>query len=227
MHRGWNPLRSPEGVAPYRVLLGILVVTMVVHPLVSEFALVRLAVQVLITLVYLGSLYAVLDRPRVRVLVGVLVAVGIAMRWWPLVHPVADGFHAGYYLLQSLFLGITALVILERVLRGKRVTTNTLTGAANVYLLFALVWASLFSALEILRPGSFHPQIPSIAEMGAGLYQHFLYFSLVTLSTLGYGDVAPISQAARSLAAVEAVFGQLYLAILLGRLVGLHVGQKD
>jgi hypothetical protein len=227
MDEGRKFLHRDRSTAPYGVLLGLLVVTIVATPIFNEFVVFRATFRILVTLLYVGTMYAVSDRRGVRIVVGLLAVVSLAMGWWAYVVPVTDAFHALKYLVQAVLLAVTAAVILSRVLGGTRVTTNTLSGAVNVYLLTAFFWASLFSALEVLHPGSFTPGLASIAEIGDGLQQHFLYFSLVTMSTLGYGDVAPVSTAARSLATLEAVFGQLYLAILLGRLVGLQISQRD
>ena len=227
MHGGRKFLHRQGSTAPYGVLLGLLVAAVLVLPVISEFLLFRTAFRVLITLLYFGTLYAVSDRRGIQIVVGLLAVVSLTMGWWPHLFDVSDTFHALKYLAQAGLLLVTAVVILSGVLGGTRVTTNTLSGAVNVYLLAALMWASLFCSLEILHPGSFAPEMPPIKDIGDGLQQHFLYFSLVTLSTLGYGDVVPVSHAARALATVEAVFGQLYLAILLGRLVGLHVSQKN
>jgi len=227
MHEGRKFLHRGGSTAPYGVLLGLLVATIIAIPLINEFLVFRAAFRFFVTLLYIGTIYAVSDRRGVRFVVGLLAVVSLVMGWWAHLYTVPHAFHALKYLVQAVLLAVTGAVILSRVLGGTRVTTNTLSGAVNVYLLAAFLWASLFSALEILHPGSFAPDVASIAEIGDGLQQHFLYFSLVTLSTLGYGDVVPVTTAARSLTSLEAMFGQLYLAILLGRLVGLHVSQRD
>jgi hypothetical protein len=93
--------------------------------------------------------------------------------------------------------------------------------------MIGLVWALGYSALEMIQPGSFS----GIQRSGASNAPHFadidqfLYYSLVTLSTLGYGDIAPLSRPARSLSATEAMAGQVYLAVLVARLIGLHIIQ--
>jgi hypothetical protein len=90
-----------------------------------------------------------------------------------------------------------------------------------VYLLIGLTWAALYILIEYVNPGSFidtSTKIPINAP-------RFLFFSYVTLTTTGYGTLLPVSDPARSLALVEAIFGQLYLAILVARLVGLHISK--
>ena len=93
-------------------------------------------------------------------------------------------------------------------------------GAICVYFLIGLIWADVFFILETLQPGSF--QIPP-EQVGQATLD---YFSYVTLTTLGYGDITPISAPARSLSLLEAMMGQLYLAVLIARLVGIHIAQS-
>ncbi len=135
-----------------------------------------------------------------------------------------------YHLLGISFLGFTVVVILASLARQQRVTFNMICAALCVYLLLAVLWAIVYSLLEVLRPGSF---VFGLAEEGETCRMRFgaeqsifpLYYSLVTMTTLGYGDIVPTSPSARMLAAVQAVIGQLYLAVLVARLVGLQISQ--
>ena len=113
--------------------------------------------------------------------------------------------------VRALFLLLVTGVILRHVFRDAAVTPDMILGAVCAYLLIGLAFNQLYSMVEALRPGSF---------VGAvGVQQDGGYFSLVTLSTLGYGDVVPTRALARSLAAVEAVLGQFYIAVIVARLV--------
>lgn len=124
-------------------------------------------------------------------------------------------------LFALVFYIFIAGVIVSHVLGHEEVATDTLFGAACVYLLLGLVWMVAYTLLERVHPGSFHfssvdssSGVPSIFD--------FLYFSIVTLTTLGYGDVAPVTARARSLAMLEAIVGVLFIALLIARLVGLY-----
>jgi hypothetical protein len=116
----------------------------------------------------------------------------------------------------ALVLAFAALVVLRRVLTHELVTSRTISGAVAVYLLLALAFASAASGLELIHAGSF-----TSSSGGPESYGTMQYFSLVTIATLGYGDVLPVSNAARSLATAEAVIGQIYLVTIVARLVGL------
>lgn len=114
--------------------------------------------------------------------------------------------------------------ILADVMRAGRITADKIYGALCVYLLIGFAWGILYAILDQLEPGSF-----SAPEEASGVAEHVArvmrmrYFSLVTLTTVGFGDIVPRSAAARMFATLEAVMGQIYLAVLVARLVGLHI----
>jgi Ion channel len=109
-------------------------------------------------------------------------------------------------------------VLLAQVFRAGPVNSYRVQGAIAVYLLFGAGWAHAYHLTAILHPGSFNA--PS-GNMSTPL--DWTYFSFVTLSTLGYGDITPVHPIARVLAAGEALAGQLYLAVLIARLVAMEV----
>ena len=115
----------------------------------------------------------------------------------------------------------TLYVLVRHVLSREKVTAETLYGAAAVYLLFGVTWALAYTLLEQLQPGSFYFD-PARNIDGAIHFFDFIYGSFVTLTTLGYGEMTPVSSAARSLAIVQSVGGVLYIAFLVGRLVGMY-----
>ncbi|MEZ4483294.1 MAG: potassium channel family protein [Syntrophotaleaceae bacterium] len=122
----------------------------------------------------------------------------------------------------ALFFGYIILVVLAYVLRSQYVTQEVISGALVVYLLLGLLWTFLFTLVEHLNPGSF-----SFANtLGAENRFSFLYYSYVTLTTLGYGDITPLTQMSTALAVLEAIVGQIYLTVLIARLVGLHISHN-
>jgi len=122
----------------------------------------------------------------------------------------------------ALFYGYTVLNILHIVVKSEEVTRETIFAAVVAYLLIALMWAYLYMILEIVIPGSFSVPERSIrAET-----MQFEYFSFVTITTLGYGDIIPLTNKASALALLEALIGQIYLVVLVAWLVGMHVSSK-
>ncbi len=121
-----------------------------------------------------------------------------------------------------LFFIYTTGIMFSHVIKGSKVTIQTFYGAIGVYLLIGLTYTSIYGLLELLSPGSINLKNFE-GEMYPFKVTELIYFSYVTLTTLGYGDIVPVSSYARSLAISEAVIGQLYLTILVARLVGLHI----
>jgi hypothetical protein len=116
------------------------------------------------------------------------------------------------------------------ILRGifvKQASGGAIFGAVCGYLLLGIVWSVLYSALETASPGSFRVPGAEEADLVAGPLDRgtFSYYSFITLATVGYGDVTPITPLAQTLAWMEAITGQLYLAVLVAGLVGFKVAQ--
>jgi hypothetical protein len=125
---------------------------------------------------------------------------------------------------------VTLAAILSHVLSRRRVTGETLSGAICAYLLIGLTGAFLYSVLEVFHPGSLKiaPEPPLDSAPPSNTYPHpgfslLVYYSFVTLATVGYGDIIPVSSPARMLSVLEAIAGQLFLAVLIARLVGMHI----
>jgi hypothetical protein len=136
---------------------------------------------------------------------------------------VSDGF-------SFLALAVVAVSVLRQVLKAKKVSGDVVQGAVCVYILLGVAWAYLFSFVETVHPGSF--QLPalgttSVVPVAIEARQRFIYYSFVTLTTVGYGDITPVASLAQRLTVLEAMFGQLYLSILIARLVGLHIAQSN
>jgi voltage-gated potassium channel len=132
------------------------------------------------------------------------------------------------YCLTIAVLGYTIAVILRFLFVPQRVNTNLICGSLCAYLLLGILWANIFSLIDLVEPGSFRFTMSAdtekpVMQFDGGEATLAIYYSFVTLTTLGYGDIIPQSAPARLLAALEALMGQIYLAVLVARLVGLHV----
>ena len=130
-----------------------------------------------------------------------------------------------------LFIGYIIYKLLMLIFTSQRVTADTIFASLCAYLLLATLWTYSYSLLEMFDPGAFKYSLiddpeKRIMRLGAEPAGIESYYSLVTMTTLGYGDIIPVTSAARSLATLQAVVGQLYLAVLVARLVGLHVADS-
>ena len=115
---------------------------------------------------------------------------------------------------------LLAAMVGFRVFAPGRITTDRIMGAVALYLLFGVVWGNAYEIVALADPAAFN----AAPDPGRGIERWF-YFSFVTLTTVGYGDVTPVSRAARVLAIGEALVGQLYPAIILARLVTLQTSE--
>lgn len=123
------------------------------------------------------------------------------------------------------------MIILISLFRAREVNINIIFAAISLYFLIGLEWGYLFAIVELNHAGSLMTSVLaiqadlSLTDIDANLL-NYIYFSLVTLTTLGYGDIIPVSGLARSLAGIEAVMGQMYLTVLVARLVGVYISEK-
>lgn len=127
----------------------------------------------------------------------------------------------------AAFLAFVTVVILRSVLAAGRVTADKIAGAISVYLLLGLVWSLLFGVVHSLDPSAFSPANADAHTHTPADEYRLVFFSFVTLTTLGYGDITPLTPIAQTLSWMEAVVGQLYLAVLVARLVGLHIAARE
>ena len=133
-------------------------------------------------------------------------------------------FHYTAILAVMGFLLVTITFTLRQVVVGTEINANRLVGAICVYLMLGVIWAFAYSLVELAAPGSFGGVA---AGQDAGWDSEWLYFSFVTLTTLGYGDILPLSAIARALAYMEAVTGQFYVAILVAGLVSAYISDRQ
>lgn len=130
--------------------------------------------------------------------------------------------------LDSLQLGLSAIFLIQmlfmiwiHIKKENEVTLDLIMAAASAYILLGLVWAYAYYLLEIFHPHSFKAS----ENVGDDIW-NFYYYSFVTLNTVGYGDIVANTKSARALSILEATTGQLYLAIMISRLVGLYASQS-
>ena len=131
------------------------------------------------------------------------------------------GFDRFYLLLLLSFFISTAFKTAKQVLFTGKIDGNKILGAICLYLLLGLIWAVLYTLLQLELPGSF--QTMQQNEQWFMLFPDFVYFSFVTMTTLGFGDISPSLPVARFLVYLEAIIGQFYLAILVASLVGSRI----
>jgi hypothetical protein len=188
-------------------------------PFVEEVKGGDIIVSILLSLVLLCAVLAVADRKRVLVIAIALAIPAIAGRW--ISHFRPDLVPPPVFLTAGLVLiAFVVANLLRFVLRAPSVNVEVLCASISAYLMLGLLWTVAYWLVDQLTPGAFAFN----ANVGRQSIRGFnaFYFSFVTLSTVGYGDITPVSKVARMLAAMEAMTGLLYVAVLIARLVSLY-----
>lgn len=122
-----------------------------------------------------------------------------------------------------MFYLFTTGIAFRALLTGERIDLNMLMGSICVYILVGISWSILYFFETVIHSGAFN----GISDLSTKQrFMDLLYYSFVTLSTLGYGDVTPLTPVARTLAYLEALFGQFYIAILVASFVGMHISRS-
>lgn len=125
--------------------------------------------------------------------------------------------------LFAAFLSFLAMIIVRDVLRAEAITWDKIQGAVCAYLLIGVAWGLVYAWIGIRDPQAFHGAVQSAADSPG---DPMIYYSFVTLTTLGYGDITPLSRPARTLSWLEAAFGQIYLIVLVARLVSMQLSRS-
>ncbi len=213
----------------FTVLLLTIMLLLVSQPLFAGHDYAQNIATATISLVLLAALYSVRSARFLFAIALILFVPSFGSRV-ALLFTSSRAMEALGAITSCAFLAVTVISLVSRLFIVTSVTLDTISAAICAYLLAAIAFAYAFAVVELQNPGSFSAvlfQRPSsnIAPLMASLH-NFIYYSFVCLTTTGFGDIAPISGGARSLSVMESVFGQLYVAILIARLVSLEVAQS-
>ncbi len=208
--------RAPRSAGLLLTLLALIVIAPNI-----QFGISWLVVELMFDLILLSGVYSV-GPGRHRWPFLVLTIVTLGARWSELVL----GFGGPYLTAEALtaiWLCYAISIVVAHLFQTRDVSLDTISGAVVTYLLAAVAFGTLFQIIEMKAPGSFAGLPDDMGHDRRDLSSTMLYFSLVCITTMGYGDIVPASNLTRPLAVIEGVFGQLYLAVMIARLVGLHL----
>ena len=190
-------------------------------PIFQGFVGIRILMNAFITAILISGTYAASKKIYITITAASLALPMLVSIWishfvdMPFLVFVGDCFGIA-------FIAFLVVIILSFIFGEREVTINVIYASIVVYLLIAIMWMFIYLVLESINPGSFATGEGQI-EVGRRLY---IYYSFVTITTLGYGDITPTTDLANSFSFLEAVTGQLYIAILIARLVGIHIAQS-
>jgi Ion channel len=204
----------------YGLLLVDIVLTFLVFAQIDPARWSRLVLAPAIGSMLLLSLYA--SRARPRLMRGALIGVGVALVI-VLLEAIFDSdiFAGSTYVIYSLLLVISPVVIINRILRHPEVTVSTILGAVCAYLLIGMVFGLLYATIDRIDSRPFFEGRPVVDQFD------FFYFSYASLTTVGFGDFVSRGDLGRGLSVLEAALGQVFLVTLVARLVSLFGQRRD
>ncbi len=210
----------------FTILLGLLLIYVVATPFFAQVINESFFLDIIFSAVMVSAILTLSREKKSRFVVILLVLPCLVLLWLHLPDNSAEILLAGTA-LQAVFNFFMVFIIVWLVFQAPVITRDILSASIVAYLFVALFFAKSFLVLEILSPGSFSISSDRIMTDPSVMK----YFSFVTLTTLGYGDVVPISDQAKTMAISEALIGQIYLTVLIARLVGVYASrshtQKD
>lgn len=208
------------GIGRFTFLLISIVLMFTLRPFLENFIGISILVDIFFTLILISGIYAVSPTKRIFRVAMVIAFPALLISWSdyflevPFLNPASEIFGGIFYVFM-------VVIIISYLFKEKQITTDVIAGAVCAYFMLGMMWASIYAILEFLRPGSF-----DIPQSLHGESSPFTYYSYITLTTLGYGDITPISSEARSFSLLEAITGQIYLATLVARLVSMNIMQS-
>jgi voltage-gated potassium channel len=189
-------------------------------PFVEEMKGGEIIVSILLSLVLISGVLVVSNRRRTLVIAVLLAIPAVAGRWINHFRPYL--LPPAIFLLAALVLmAFVGVHLLRFVLRAPSVNLEVLCASVSAYLILGLIWTIAYWLVAAINPAAFAFNTTTGAKESMQGFNAF-YFSFITLSTVGYGDITPVSKVARMLAAMEAMTGLFYVAVLIARLVSLY-----
>ena len=203
----------------FHSLLIILLLTIMINPLLEEMTILRVVFDIALSLILIVGCFTI-SRYKITPWIAMALAIPMLLYTWS----TQFGFKIPYLDIIGTISGIAyfaliAVTILIFIFTTRSVKGEVISAALVVYLLLGVLWGYGYTLIDLIQPGSFN--VPD-HFIGAEGYS-YMYYSFITLTTVGYGDITPISGMARSLSMLEGIIGQSYMAVLVARLVGMHV----
>lgn len=202
----------------FSFLLIALILMIAVIPSFTTGPTEKPLISIVTTVILLSGIYAISGK-RIHLYVALILAIPALITGWIAALSYNFAVYAISTICTTAFFALIIIIVLSTILRSEEITRDTIMGAICGYLLIGILWGTMYLFLEVIHPGSFYIDLIHNPD-GITDFGDLIYYSFVTLTTLGYGDITPLSPQVRSLAMFEAVSGVLYLAVLIARLVG-------
>lgn len=209
----------------YAYLLAALVLVAFARPFIESSLIAPAVVDLLLFVSILHGAWEALERKVLFLPVIVLGLLSAVLQAFFVATAESQAVLGAFVGASLLFYGAAALVIIGTLFeRQDHVTSDTLCQAVSAFLLLGLVWAMAYSLLEMFAPGSF--VFSGVRADEPTPFKRFVGFSFTTLTTLGYGNIAPATTRADALANAQALVGQIYVAVVIARLVAIQLAES-
>jgi len=205
----------------FSFLLVSIVLFLILRPFVEDLVRISFLMEIFVSAILLSGIYAV-SEDRVSLFFALVTGLPALFAGWCfqlfkipsllLIHQISGG----------LFFAAAAIIIVRHLINQKVVTIDLIWGAVCGYFLIGFMWGDIYFLLETIHPGSFNLGQQEVPDIDS-----FIYFSFVTLATLGYGDIVPLTEHAQSFTVIEAVMGQMYLVVNIAALVAIRISQSE
>jgi voltage-gated potassium channel len=211
----------------FTVLMIFLLSLFVVLPFFEHSPFAMVLLEGLFSFIMMAAIYAISHQRKSLIAACVIALPALAGRWFPQ-YATSPPFFVIVTVFTIIFFACIAVFIVIHVARSKQITSDTISAALCVYLLVGLTWAAMYSIIFLVDPRAFampalrSSEYPGIAPIRAEVFR-LIYFSFATLTTTGYGDIAPATAVSRGLAVLEMILGQFYVAVIVARLVSLQI----
>jgi len=206
----------------FLILVCLILGQLVLVPILSRFVAAHIFLEMFLTAIVISMLYAI-SHKKGQVIVGMFLAIMMLASLWSQYFYQNKGIAVFGMIAGALFIALVIANLLGFILKAEAVNREIIYAAMLLYLLAALMWAFVYTVIELVDPASFNIDLSRPQEY----LSVFQYYSFVTITTLGYGDITPGTEVAKAFSALEAVVGQLYLVVAVAWLVGMYVSKKS
>ncbi len=205
-------------------LLAWLLIYLIIGPFITGDH-TKLILSIFMSMIFFFAVYAINYNSGIFKYVLLLMGLTLILYWLALFDIIAYSNIASK-VMTTFYICLLIYAFSRYVFKAKKVTSRLISASLCLYLFIGTLWGMMYDMLETIFPGSYKGTLLAEAADMAMRQQHFQYFSFVTLTTLGYGDILPMTEGATALCKAEAIIGQFFMAVLVARLVGIQVAQQ-
>ena len=209
----------------FKYLLFFLLLYLVGSPFLEPYPSVAILVHLSLSVTLFVAVYTV-QKHQQRRSVAIVLLLALLVLYWLGLYDVIRFSRPGSYLLFVVYFGLLMYSYIMQLARFQKVTVNVLYATLCLYLIIGLFWGALYTLLNELSPGAYSGALLDNVQQDSPLHI-FNYFSMVTLTTLGYGDITPQTPGAGALCQMEAIIGQFFTAVVVAWLVGSILTAKE